>query len=180
MSITDETTALALDARDGDRFALAAFVKATEADVWRLCSRLVDRSSADDLVQEVYVRAMRSLPAFEGRSSARTWLLTIARRTCADAIRRRVRRRRLLARTVLQREQEEPDPVGLATVEALVEALPQDRREAFVLTQVLGLPYAEAAEVCGCPVGTIRSRVARAREELISQLEDLPPGARRD
>jgi RNA polymerase sigma-70 factor (ECF subfamily) len=64
---------------------------------------------------------------------------------------------------------------------ALVTALDPDRRDAFVLTQVLDLSYAEAADVCGCPVGTIRSRVARAREDLAAALDDrrtAPP--RRD
>ena len=56
----------------------------------------------------------------------------------------------------------------------LVDDLDADRREAFVLTQVLDLSYAEAAEVCGCPVGTIRSRVARAREDLITAMEVRP------
>ena len=54
----------------------------------------------------------------------------------------------------------------------LVAALDPDRHEAFVLTQVLDLSYAEAAQVCGCPVGTIRSRVARAREDLVRALGD--------
>ena len=58
---------------------------------------------------------------------------------------------------------------------ALLAELDPDRREAFVLTQVVGLSYAEAAEVCGCPVGTIRSRVARARDHLVAAL-----GVRRD
>lgn len=62
------------------------------------------------------------------------------------------------------------DPAGSVTVRALVTGLELERREAFVLTQVLGLSYAEAADVCVCPVGTIRSRVARARAELVEQL----------
>jgi DNA-directed RNA polymerase specialized sigma24 family protein len=59
------------------------------------------------------------------------------------------------------------DPTGHVAVDALVRTLPDERREAFVLTQLLGLSYAEAARVCSCPVGTIRSRVARARADLI-------------
>jgi RNA polymerase sigma-70 factor, ECF subfamily len=55
------------------------------------------------------------------------------------------------------------------SVERLLEGLDHDRKQAFVLTQVLGLSYAEAAEVCGCPVGTIRSRVARARLDLVAR-----------
>jgi RNA polymerase sigma-70 factor, ECF subfamily len=59
---------------------------------------------------------------------------------------------------------------------ALVDGLEVERREAFVLTQVLDLGYAEAAEVCGCPIGTIRSRVARARKDLVAALDAHPVG----
>ena len=62
----------------------------------------------------------------------------------------------------------------------LVAALDPDRREAFVLTQVLDLSYAEAAQVCGCPVGTIRSRVARAREHLVAAFDAAPRPSRRE
>ncbi|MEV1147872.1 sigma factor, partial [Micromonospora sp. NPDC049799] len=88
----------ALAARDGDPVAQAAFVRLTQAEVWRFAAALVDPDSADDLTQETYLRAFRALPGFEGRSSARTWLLGIARRACADHLRTVVRRRRLDAR----------------------------------------------------------------------------------
>jgi RNA polymerase sigma-70 factor (ECF subfamily) len=141
-----------------------------------LASHLVDAQSADDVTQEVYLRALPALGRFRGDASARTWLLSIARRTCADVLRRRGRQRRLWARLVAQ-----PDPAaeavpaadGEVELAALLAGLDDDRREAFVLTQVIGLPYAEAAEVCGVPVGTIRSRVARARADLV---EDLAAG----
>jgi RNA polymerase sigma-70 factor, ECF subfamily len=107
------------------------------------------------------------LPGFRADSSARTWLLSIARRACADAIRTAKRRRRLAAR--IEPPDVEPDPAGGVSVERLLEGLDHDRKQAFVLTQVLGLSYAEAAEVCGCPVGTIRSRVARARLDLVAR-----------
>lgn len=169
-------TRLARAAGSGDRAALAALVRATQADVWRLCAHLVDPGAADDLTQETYLRAMRSLAGFRGDASARTWLLGIARRTCADAIRSRVRGRALVER-VGRRErararQALAAPAGGTTeLELLLAALDEDRRAAFTLTQVLGLSYAEAAEVCACPVGTIRSRVARARADLLAGLD---------
>jgi RNA polymerase sigma-70 factor (ECF subfamily) len=107
------------------------------------------------------------LPEFAGRSSARTWLLGIARRACADHIRALVRRRRLDARLAAEAPVHVPDPVGLLAAAELLRRLPEDRRSAFVLTQVLGLSYAEAAEAEQVPVGTIRSRVARARVQLV-------------
>ena len=168
MPAPDELTELLLAAQDGDRLALSAWVKRSQAEVWRLCAQLVSREQADDVTQEVFLRAYRALPAFRGDSSARTWLLSIARRTCADAV-RDLRRRRRLA-TKFERSTYEPDPARLISVEALLAGLDPERRLAFVLTQVLGLPYVEAAEICDCPVGTIRSRVARARADLVERL----------
>lgn len=170
----DALTRLALEARDGDEVALAGFVRASQADVHRLAAHLVDPQSADDVTQEVYVRAIPALARYRADAPARLWLLAIARRTCADVIRRRGRQRRLWNRLVSQ-----PDPAGLEGVApaggasdltALLDDLDPDRRSAFVLTQVLGLPYAEAAEVVGVPIGTIRSRVARARGDLAAAL----------
>ena len=167
---TDETTALALAARDGDPAAQSAFVRATQAEVWRFTAALVDSGAADDLTQETYLRAFRALDTFAGRSSVRTWLLGIARRTCADHLRTVVRRRRLDARLAAQAvtEMPVPDPAHRLTSADLLNRLSDERRTAFLLTQVLGLSYAEAAEVESVPVGTIRSRVARARDELIT------------
>ncbi|QLQ39604.1 sigma-70 family RNA polymerase sigma factor [Micromonospora robiginosa] len=174
----EAATGWALAARQGDREAQAAFVRATQAEVWRFVAALVGPDSADDLTQETYLRALRALPGFEGRSSARTWLLGIARRTCADHLRTVVRRRRLDERLAAQAatDRPHPDPAGQFGAVDLVRRLPAERRSAFVLTQLLGLSYAEAADVEGVPVGTIRSRVARARDELVDAVGDTLAG----
>jgi RNA polymerase sigma-70 factor, ECF subfamily len=160
----------AASARDGDGAAFAALVRATQTEVWRFTAALVDPGAADDLTQETYLRAFKALPGFAGRSSVRTWLLGIARRTCADHLRSVVRRRRLDARLAAQAVTEAAvtDPAHRLTADDLLSRLSEDRRTAFVLTQVLGLSYAEAAEIEAVPVGTIRSRVARARDELVT------------
>jgi RNA polymerase sigma-70 factor, ECF subfamily len=174
----DELTRLAIDAGRGDEVALEGFVRRSQAEVWRLAAHLVDRDSADDVTQEVFLRAIPALARFRGDAPARLWLLSIARRTCADEIRRRTRRRRW-AGTVRSVEADGLDPAqdGDATAGTdlgmLVDALSEDRRVAFILTQLLGLTYDEAAGVCGVPVGTIRSRVARARIDLVAAAE--PP-----
>ncbi|MEW2328885.1 sigma-70 family RNA polymerase sigma factor [Micromonospora chersina] len=174
----DAATDWALAARDGDPTAQAAFVRATQAEVWRFAAALVDPDNADDLTQETYLRAFRALPGFEGRSTARTWLLGIARRACADHLRTVVRRRRLDQRLAAHAAADRPypDPAGQLGATDLVRRLPADRRSAFVLTQLLGLSYAEAAAVEGVPVGTIRSRVARARDELVAAVGDALAG----
>ncbi|MFV0532860.1 MAG: sigma-70 family RNA polymerase sigma factor [Cumulibacter sp.] len=164
-----EVTRWALQAGAGDMTAMALFIRATQAEVWRVCAHLGNRWAADDLAQEVYLRAHRSLPRFRGDSSARTWLLTIARRVCADHVREQQRRP---APAPIDEITDPVDPAadhsGHGALRDLLERLDEDRKEAFVLTQVLGLSYQEAAEVSGCPIGTIRSRVARAREDLVA------------
>ncbi|TCO60603.1 sigma-70 family RNA polymerase sigma factor [Actinocrispum wychmicini] len=181
----DEITRWAFAARRGDRAALERFVRATQHDVWRYAAHLADTQLADDLTQETYLRALSSLVRFEGRSSARTWLLSIARRVVVDHIRaKQARPRRAdVADWQAAAEQAQPSPTRFeegVVIGELIRALDDDRREAFVLTQALGLSYAEAAEICDCPVGTIRSRVARARDDLISSMHetDRPRGRR--
>ncbi|MEU7430181.1 sigma-70 family RNA polymerase sigma factor [Streptomyces sioyaensis] len=175
----ESVTGWALAARSGDERAVEQFVRATQLDVRRYVTHLSgDPQATDDLVQDTYVRALRSLPRFEGRSSARTWLLTIARRVVADRIRAHAVRPRLAATDDWQTAAERVQPRGVpgfdegVALAELLAALTPERREAFVLTQLLGLPYAATAGVIGCPVGTVRSRVARARETLVGLLTE--------
>ncbi|MFD0203403.1 RNA polymerase sigma factor SigC [Saccharothrix carnea] len=167
----DEVTRWAWRARSGDRDALERFVRATQRDVWRFIAHLSDVTVAEDLAQETYARALGSLRRFAGRSSARTWLLSIARRVVVDHI-RLVRARPRVSPGADGEREVDRRPVesgfeGTVELTVLLDALEPDRREALVLTQVLGLSYAEAAEIAGCPIGTIRSRVARARDDLV-------------
>ena len=164
-------TTLAIAAREGDRRALTRFVEESQADVWRYCAYLTDTQSADDVTQDTYTRAIGSLHRFRGEGDAKVWLLSIARRAAADHLRTRARRSRLVERL----RNDVVDPTSRSTdssleLTELVRSLDTERRDAFVLTQILGLGYDEAARICDCPIGTIRSRVARARDELASTL----------
>jgi RNA polymerase sigma-70 factor (ECF subfamily) len=136
-----------------------------------LCAHLTDRDAADDVTQDAYMRVLGALPSFRGDSSARTWLLSIAHRACADHI-RRVQRRRVLLGALHDRRPPAvtPAPDGAIELDLVLATLDQGRRAAFVLTQLLGLEYQEAAEVMDVPIGTVRSRVARARVQLIDAL----------
>ena len=87
MGSSDHVTELALRAGRGDRAALTEFIKATQSDVWRLLAHLGGTDRADDLTQETYLRVMGALPRFAARSSAMTWLLSLARRVWADSMR---------------------------------------------------------------------------------------------
>ncbi|MCW2523248.1 MAG: polymerase subunit sigma, partial [Frankiales bacterium] len=165
----DAVTLAALRARAGDATAAAEFVRATQNDVWRLCANLGRPAEAEDLAQETFARAFASLHRFAGRSSARTWLLSIGRRVCADAIRTR---KPVSPQRDVEPAERATDPADTVSLRLLLDSIDASFREAFVLTQMLGLTYPEAADVMGCPVGTIRSRVARARDALVTALAD--------
>lgn len=160
----DDLQLLVDAAAHGDDLALRELVLATQVTVLGMCRRLGSADDAEDLAQETYLRAVGALPSYRGEAPVLVWLLSIARHVCADHVRRRVRRGRVERRR----------PVGSAhgppehhiELLDLLRRLDRAQAEAFVLTQELGLSYAEAAQVCGCPVGTIRSRVSRARSTL--------------
>ena len=172
-----QVTAWALAGGSGDKEAAERFVRATHGDVRRFVAHLTaDLPGADDLTQETYLRALVSLPRFAGRSCARTWLLSIARRVVVDRYRYDAARPRLSdgGDWLELAEHRLPDDApgfeeGVALLD-LLRALDHGRREAFVLTQMVGLPYADAAARTGCPIGTVRSRVARAREDVGAML----------
>jgi RNA polymerase sigma-70 factor (ECF subfamily) len=178
-SADESITAWALAARGGDSQAVDHFVRALHRDVIRYVAHLcADPQAVDDLAQDTFLRALGSLHRFEGRSSARAWLLAIARRAVADSIRYTAVRPRPADLPDWEPAAELAQPRGLpgfddgVALQELLAGLPDERREAFVLTQLLGLPYAEAAALSDCPVGTIRSRVARARATLIALLAE--------
>ena len=161
----DATTAQLLAAQDGNARAFDRFVRLTVGDVTRFCRYLGDVNNVDDLVQDTYLRAMRSLHTYRGDATGVRWLITIARRACADAIdsNKRASRPELTRRV-------SHDASSVVEIEILIDGLPYEQRLAFVLTQLLGYTYEEAADMCSCPVGTIRSRIARARTQLAAGL----------
>lgn len=168
----DPLTHLLVAARDGDRDALGDLVARTQPDVWRFCASIVGAEGADDATQETYLRAWRAARGFRAEASARTWLLAIARRVCWDqAKKQRNHTARVVAAGPVLAPSIVSDHGEAVALEDLVGRLPPERRSVFYLTQVLGLSYQEAAEVCDCPVGTIRSRLARARGELIEEVD---------
>ncbi len=167
-------------ASGADRDAFAEVVRAVQPEVWRFAVHLVGPEQAEDVTQETFVRAWRASASFRGESTALTWILTICRRVCAETWKRN--QRHLLVVEAHRRRPTGPHPGGQADhsgaveLNELIDRLDPERRSAFVLTQILGVSYAEAAQICGCPVGTIRSRVARARRDLTAMAEDHAAG----
>ncbi|PRX98052.1 sigma-70 family RNA polymerase sigma factor [Allonocardiopsis opalescens] len=159
----------------GDQAALARLFQETRPDVSRFIRGMAAPDLVEDLTQETYLRAIRSLPGFAGRAPVRSWLRSIARHTVVDQYRAASAR----PRTVGVEDWEAVTPLGRAAPSAfdeeyalldLLATVAEPRRSAFVLTQLEGFSYAEAARMAGVPVGTVRSRVARAREDLAAAL----------
>lgn len=165
VTMVDPLRGLLDAAVEGDDVALAELVRRSQPDLWRLCSALGSPGEEEDLVQETYLRAIASISRYRGDAPVRSWLLAIARNVCADHVRRRDRQRRLIRRLTPMTSDSVVPTSGW--IENLLAGLEIERREAFVLTQLIGMSYEEAASAIGCPIGTVRSRVARARAELL-------------
>jgi RNA polymerase sigma-70 factor (ECF subfamily) len=166
----DDLSRMLLAAAGGDARERDRFVAAVADDVRRLCGYLGDADAVDDLVQESFERMMRALPSYRGDGPAIHWVRQIVRRTCADATRRRSRQRRRDRLSSADRVEESVLDGATTEFDDLLARLDRDRRDAFLVTQVLGLSYAEAAVVLDCPIGTVRSRVARARMDIMTML----------
>lgn len=150
----------------GDLAAFEALVRAYQAHVWRfLCHLLRDAALAEDVAQETFLRIHRRLRSFRHRSKFSTWVFAIARNAGLDALRARERRARLAGQVAPAAPA--PDASGRVEVDAAVASLPHDLREAFVLVEVLGLTYRQAGEAADAPEGTMKSRVFRARQQLV-------------
>jgi len=154
-------------AREGDLSAFEELVRMYQADVWRFAYHLTrDRTLADDVTQEAFLRAFRFLRTFRGDSRFASWLFRIARNCGMDALRSR--------RSHLSREHPAPvgpsDPVARAELAAALRSVSEEHREPFLLIEVFGLSYREAADVLQIKVGTVKSRMHRARLALIRAL----------
>ena len=138
---------------------------------------------AQDVVQDAYLRALRFFDGFRG-SDARAWLLKIVRNTCYTWLKRQ-RSREIstdIANTMYSRESDEPDPETVQMMKAqtqlvseAIERLPIEFREVMVLRELEELSYKEIAAVTGVPIGTVMSRLARARKRLLVSLRDRAP-----
>ncbi len=160
-------------ARRGDPAAFESLVRAYQGDVWRLCVHLLGNPAmADDVTQDAFVRAYRFLHRFRGDAKFSTWLFSIARNCALDEIRRNQRRRRV-AEIVEAQPERAPVRAELGIeVREVVTSLPLELREPLVLIDILGQSYAEVAETMGIPLGTVKSRVHRARNLVARVIAD--------
>jgi len=153
-------------AAGGDEAAFTEIMRSSQAHVWRFLRHLLgDDELAADVTQETFVRVHGAIDRFQHQARFSTWLFRIARNAAIDEQRRGARRRRL--QDAIARPRPAPDASLGTEVRAALSTLSPRLREAFVLVEVFGQPYQEAADVLGVPVGTVKSRVFRARVELV-------------
>jgi RNA polymerase sigma-70 factor, ECF subfamily len=201
MSPVDPDALLVDRVKRGDMHAFEMLVVKYQRRIQRLVARMVrDPEQVEDVAQETFIRAYRALPQFRGESAFYTWLYRIAvntaKKTLMDMKRDPVVTESALASRSESNETsslenelstaETPEAVLASreiaqTVNAAIEALPEDLRQAIVLREIEGLAYEEIAGVMNCPVGTVRSRIFRAREAIAQRLRPLlgtKPGER--
>jgi RNA polymerase sigma-70 factor (ECF subfamily) len=158
-------------ARRGDLLAFEDLVREYQADAFRFAWHLTrDRQLAEDVTQEAFLRAFRFLKGFRGDRKFGSWLFSIVRNCAMDALRQQRRSDtqwddRVLPRSVA-------DPTARAELEAALRSVSTEHREAFLLVEVFGLSYQETADVLAVAVGTVKSRMFRARQALCSAIAD--------
>jgi RNA polymerase sigma-70 factor (ECF subfamily) len=176
--------------QSGDREAFGLLVGKYQRKLLRLVMRMVrDPAEAEDVTQEAFIKAYRALPNFRGDSAFYTWLYRIGVNTAKNWLVANGRRMPVMSEiaddetegieeSVLLRDDASPDRVLMSrqigeTVNAAMEALPEDLRTAIGLREIEGLSYEEIAQVMDCPIGTVRSRIFRAREAIAARLKPL-------
>jgi len=164
-----------MDSEDIWRDEVVAMIPALRAFAWSL-SR--NGSDADDLVQDTLIKAWSNREKYEQGTNLRAWLFTILRNTYYTSITRR--RREVRDETgeyasTLKSPPTQDWNMAMHALEAALDRLPDEHREALVLVGAAGLSYEEAAQICGCALGTIKSRVNRARARLLRIMEADAP-----
>ncbi|EIG25982.1 RNA polymerase sigma factor RpoE [Haemophilus paraphrohaemolyticus] len=184
--ITDQE--LVEKAQQGDKKAFNLLVVRYQNRVAGLLTRYVSRDDIPDIVQESFIKAYRSLASFRGESAFYTWLYRIAVNTAKNhltALGRRPPKEDILAEDAESydagtqlRETDTPENLVLSNelkrvVFETIENLPEELKMAITLREIEGLSYEEIAEVMSCPVGTVRSRIFRARETIDAKIQPL-------
>lgn len=193
MSDGDTDALLVQRAQRGDQRAFELLVIKYQRRIERLIGRMVrDDGLVQDIAQESFIRAYRALPQFRGDSAFYTWLYRIAVNTAKKAL-VDLKRDPVIPESAMQIRDDEDETSGrevepsdgetpdavLASkeiamaVNAAIEALSEDLRQAITLREIEGLSYDEIADVMNCPIGTVRSRIFRAREAIAERLRPL-------
>ena len=196
MTDRDIDRQLVARAQRGDKQAFELLVEKYQRKLARLLSRFIrDPAEVEDVTQEAFIKAYRALPAFRGDSAFYTWLYRIGINTAKNYL--MAMGRRAPTSTEVEADEAEgfeegeqlrdintPESVLLSneiaeTVNSTIEGLPEELRRAIQMREIEGLSYEDIAQAMNCPIGTVRSRIFRAREAIAEQLRPLL-GTRKD
>ncbi|MHB1360432.1 MAG: RNA polymerase sigma factor RpoE [Rhodocyclaceae bacterium] len=176
--------------QSGDQEAFGLLVSKYQRKLLRLVMRFVrDAAEAEDVTQEAFIKAYRALPGFRGESAFYTWLYRIGVNAAKNWLVARGRRMSTVSEITdeeatdindggLLRDDATPEQLLMSkqigeTVNAAMDALPEDLRTAIALREIEGMSYEEIAQVMDCPIGTVRSRIFRARDAIAARLRPL-------
>ena len=176
--------------RQGDQRAFGILVEKYQRKLLRLLSRMVrDQHEIEDIAQEAFIKAYRALPQFRGDAAFYTWLYRIAVNTAKNYLSTRGRSmptvsdqamndddepdERLVAQDISTPETELLSKQVAIAVNQAVDALPKELREAITLREIEGMSYEEISDTMACPIGTVRSRIFRAREAIATKLRPI-------
>jgi RNA polymerase sigma-70 factor (ECF subfamily) len=190
MSERDVDWQLVQRVQRGEKRAFDLLVAKYQRKLFRLLSRLIrDQAEIEDVAQEAFIKAYRALPNFRGESAFYTWLYRIAINTAKNYLVAQGRRAPTRTETEIEDAENFDDGDSLRTedtpermlvskqvaeaVNRAIERLPEDLRTAIVLRELEGLSYEEIAESMNCPIGTVRSRIFRAREAVAEELRPV-------
>jgi len=190
MSERDVDWQLVQRVQRGEKQAFDLLVAKYQRKLFRLLSRLIrDQAEIEDVAQEAFIKAYRALPNFRGESAFYTWLYRIAINTAKNYLVAQGRRAPTRTETEIEdaenfddgdslRTEDTPERMLLSkqvaeAVKRAIERLPEDLRTAIVLRELEGLSYEEIAESMNCPIGTVRSRIFRAREAVAEELRPV-------
>jgi RNA polymerase sigma-70 factor, ECF subfamily len=197
VSVRDLDQELVLRCQAGDKKAFELLVVKYHRKIGRLLSRMIrDQSEIEDVTQEAFIKAYRALPSFRGESAFYTWLYRIAINTAKNHL-STLGRRPMLSTEYEGEDGETLDTASLVpdmntpetalmnkqivdTVNSAVEALPDDLRTAITLREMEGMSYEDIATLMSCPIGTVRSRIFRAREAIATRLRPMIDAKGRD
>lgn len=159
----------------GDRGAFERLVRRYQPEVWRLALHIVrDGRLAEDVAQEAFLRVYRFLPRFKGDSTFSTWLYSITRNCAIDVLKRSGRQAEIVDRLRNRPGPSAIDPGVRMDIKEAIWELTLELREPLVLIDMFEMTYGEVARILGVPVGTVKSRVFRARNRLIDALGSEP------
>lgn len=171
------------ESQNGNLASFEALVTKYQVHIYNIARRYFDKEDAEDMTQEVLIKLFNGLGTFRYESSFKTFVYSVSVNKCRDELRRRQLRHQVLGAVAIDEEFDIADHASgpekalveketRERIEEAIRMLPEANRQVIILREVMGYSYEEISEMEDCPVGTVKSRIKRGREQLRSYLEE--------